>query len=507
MKKTGTVYLVGAGPGNPDLITLRGKEIIEQADVLIYDALIPAECLAWAPAGCKKIYAGKRASNHAMSQADMNELLVSEARQAQTVVRLKGGDPYVFGRGAEEAETLHQAGISFEVIPGVTSAIAGPAYAGIPVTHRKHCTRFTVFTGHEDSSKKSSTLDLEGIAKTSGTKVILMGMTALKSIMDGLLEHGQSPKTPAAAIQWATTGRQRTITATVGTLATQVAKAKLSAPAVIVIGDVVNERPSLNWFEELPLFGKRIVVTRTREQAGELSKKLRRLGADVIELPTIKIEAPTDKRGFAELVVDAHRYEWLIFTSPNGVERFFTAFFSVYNDIRSLGGARIAAIGPGTAAKLKSYSLGVDLMPKEAVAEGLVKAFKDSQKEFGSIEHRMMLWIRSENSRDVISKELSAMQVILDECIAYKTVPDTGDSSGAQALLREHGADIITFTSSSTAENFFKLGLDLPKGCLAASIGPVTTRTLEGLGCKPGITAKQHDIDGLVAAIVKAVGK
>lgn len=505
MKKKGIVYLVGAGPGNPDLITVRGKELIESADVIIYDALISNELLAWAPKECKKIYAGKRSSAHSMPQEEMNALLAQEAGKGLKVVRLKGGDPYVFGRGGEEAEFLHKAATPFEVIPGITSAIAGPAYAGIPVTHRKHCTQFTVFTGHENPGKKQSTLDIKGIANASGTKIILMGMSSLDGLMKDLQANGQTPTTPAAAIQWATTGRQKTVTATVSNLYEQVKKAGLGAPSVIVIGDVIKERNSLNWFEHLPLYGKRIVVTRTREQAGELSKRLRLLGADVVELPTISIENPTNKREFAELVVDAHSYEWLIFSSPNGVERFFTAFFAVYSDIRSLGGARIAAIGPGTAAKLKKYGLGVDIMPEKSVAESLVQAFKASQEQFGSIEHRTMLWIRAENSRDVIARELTAMQAIVDECIAYRTAPDTQDTAGAQELLKSEGADIITFTSSSTVENFFKLGLEWPKNCVAASIGPVTSATLNAHGLKPAITAKKYDIDGLVDAIVKAV--
>ncbi len=505
--KNGTVYLVGAGPGDPGLMTVKGKTLIESADVLVYDALICSDIPAWARPGCECIYVGKRSSNHAMPQDEINQLLVSKAREGKNIVRLKGGDPMVFGRGGEEAAVLNQEGIPFEIVPGITSAIAGPAYAGIPVTHRKHCTQFTVFTGHESPDKKESSLDIEGIAKANGTKIILMGMSRLGEIMKSLVAHGQDADTPAAAIQWATTGRQKTVAGTVKTLDKLVQKAGLSSPAVIVIGDVVQERNSLNWFEELPLFGKRIVVTRTREQAGVLSGKLRSLGADVIELPTIRITDPTDIRTFATTVVDAHTYEWLIFSSPNGVERFFKAFFAAFNDIRSIGGARIAAIGPGTAAKLKEYGLAVDLMPQKSVAESLVKAFKDSRDEFGSIEHRTILWVHAEGARDVIAKGLSDMLAIVDECIAYNTVPETEDIAGAQELLRNEGADIITFTSSSTAENFFKLGLPWPDKCKAASIGPVTTKTLTELGHAPAIKATQYDIDGLVAAIVKSAGK
>lgn len=505
--KNGTVYLVGAGPGDPGLMTVKGKELIEAADVLVYDALICPDIPTWAPSGCERIYVGKRSSNHALPQNEINRLLVRKAQEGKNVVRLKGGDPMVFGRGGEEAEALQQEGIPFEIVPGITSAIAGPAYAGIPVTHRKHCTQFTVFTGHESPDKRESILDLEGIAKASGTKIILMGMSRLGEIMKGLIACGQNADTPAAAIQWATTGRQKTVAGSVKTLDQLVRKAGLSSPAVIVIGDVVQERASINWFEKLPLFGKRIVVTRTRKQAGGLSKKLRSLGADVIELPTIRITDPTDIRSFAETVVDAHSYEWLIFSSPNGVERFFKAFFAAFNDIRHIGGARIAAIGPGTAAKLKEYGLAVDLMPQKSVAESLVKAFKDARPEIGGIEHRTILWIHAEGARNVIATGLADMQAIVDECIAYKTVAETDDIQGAQERLRRDGAGIITFTSSSTAENFFKLDLPWPDKCKAASIGPVTTKALTELGHAPSIKASQYDIDGLVAAIVKAVGK
>lgn len=503
----GIVYLLGAGPGDPGLMTVRGRELVEAAEVLVYDALSSAELLNWAPAACERIFVGKRASRHALPQEEINALLVKLGRAGKKVVRLKGGDPYVFGRGGEEADALHEAGVPFEVIPGITSAIAGPAYAGIPVTHRKYCTQFTVFTGHEDVNKKESSLDLKGIAGAQGTKIMLMGMQKLADVCEALTGYGQEPSTPAAAIQWATTGIQRTVTGTVWTLPAKVQKAGLGAPAVVVIGDVVKERDSLDWFEKLPLFGKRIVVTRTRAQAGELSVRLRRLGAEVLEMPTIRMAPPSNKREFAEGVVHAHTYDWLVFSSPNGVERFFQAFFAVYQDIRSIGGARIAAIGPGTEAKLREYGLAVDIMPKKFVAEGLVKAFKDAREEIGTIEHSTFLWVRGEEARRVIYDGLTALGAIVDECIAYKTEAETEDVAGAQAAFRERGADIVTFTSSSTAENFFKLGLPWPDGCKAASIGPVTTATLKELGRAPSITAKTHDINGLVEAIVKAAGK
>lgn len=499
----GTVYLVGGGPGDPGLMTLKGRGLIAQADCLVYDALAAPAMLAWTKPGCEKIYVGKRAGNHALPQDEINALLVKCASKYGCTVRLKGGDPYVFGRGGEEAMALHAAGVSFEVVPGISSAIAGPACAGIPVTHRDCCTQFTVFTGHEGAHKAESTLDIAGIAAAEGTKVMLMGMSRLRETMNALVEAGQGADVPAAAVQWAATGRQKSVTATVGTLADAVENAGISSPAVVVIGEVVALAPKLDWRSKLPLFGKRVVVTRTREQASELSSKLEQLGADVIELPTIRIADPTDKRDFAEAVVDAPHYDWLIFSSPNGVRRFFQAFFAVYEDIREIGGARIAAVGPGTAAELKKYGLMVDVMPQKAVAEELIAEFDRKGDEFGGVANVTMLWVHGEQARRVIYDELMKRQAIVDECLAYNTVPETEDVGGAQTRLREEGADIITFTSSSTVRHFMALNLPLPQGCRIASIGPVTTATLAEFGLKPDIEAEMHTIPSLVEAVQK----
>lgn len=504
--KTGTVYLVGAGPGDPGLMTVRGRQLLEQADCVVYDALSSGALLAWTKPDCEKIYVGKRAGKHAMPQASINELLISCARQYACTVRLKGGDPYVFGRGGEEAGDLQAAGVPFQVVPGISSAIAGPAYAGIPVTHRSHCTQFTVFTGHEDASKQESTLDIPGIAAAHGTKVMLMGMSRLRQTMEALMAAGQDGDIPAAAVQWAATPRQRSVTATVATLADAVEKAGLASPAVVVIGEVVSEAPRLDWYSKLPLAGKRIVVTRTREQASELSSRLVELGADVMELPTIRITDPTDRRDFAQAVVDCPHYDWLIFSSPNGVKRFFRAFFAVYEDIRELGGARIAAVGPGTAAELKKVGLMVDVMPKKAVAEELIAEFDRKGDEFGGVANVTMLWVHSEKGRDVIYKELMKRQAIVDECIAYNTVPETEDPCGARARLTEEGADVITFTSSSTVRNFMVLQIPIPEGCRIASIGPVTTATLKEYGLVPDAEALTHDIPSLVQAICSLAG-
>lgn len=501
-KVKGKVYLIGAGPGDPGLMTLRGRDVIAQADCLVYDALAAPVMLSWVKPGCEKIYVGKRAGNHAMPQAEINKLLVECASKYGCTVRLKGGDPYVFGRGGEEALALVSAKVPYEVVPGVSSAIAGPASAGIPVTHRDCCTQFTVFTGHEGADKQEPTLDIAGIAAAKGTKVMLMGMGNLRQTLSSLIAAGQGGDVPAAAIQWAATGRQKSVVATVGSLADAVEKAGVSSPAVVVIGEVVALSSQLDWRSKLPLVGQRIVVTRTREQASELCAQLAEMGADVLELPTIRISDPTDKRDFAEAVVDAPHYDWLIFSSPNGVRRFFQAFFAVYEDIREIGGARIAAVGPGTAAELKKFGLMVDIMPQKAVAEELIAEFDRKGDEFGGVANVTMLWVHGEQARRVIYDELMKRQAIVDECLAYNTVPETEDETGAQERFRTEGADIITFTSSSTVRHFMDMKLSIPEGCRIVSIGPVTTATLAEYGLKPDAEAQLHTIPSMLEAIV-----
>ena len=498
MSEYGICYLVGAGPGDVGLVTLKAKECIEKCDVLVYDALSSSELVGWTKKGCELIFAGKRASDHAIPQDQINALIVEKTLQGKIVTRLKGGDPMIFGRGGEEAAELAEAGVRFEIVPGISSTIAGPAYAGIPVTHRDHCSQLTIFTGHEDPTKGETSLDFEQLAKTPGTKVFVMGVSRLRGICEEFVKGGASSLTPIALTRWATTGKHQTVQGTLETIADIVEKANFKSPAVAVIGDVVKEREKINWFETRPLFGKRIVVTRTREQAGELSKQLSDLGADVLELPTIRIEHPLDKKGFAQMVADSHTYDWLVFTSPNGVEKFFDAFYATYQDARSLGGCRIAAIGPSTEAKIREYRFTVDLMPKKFVAEGLIEAFGNE-----SIEHLKILWVKAVETRDVLDHGLSALGAIVDSCLAYRTVPETEDPTGAAKLLREEGADMITFTSGSTVENFFAMGIPWPEDCVGACIGPVTAKTLRDHGREPAVEAKEHSIPGLVEAILE----
>jgi uroporphyrinogen III methyltransferase / synthase len=494
--KNGNVYLVGAGPGNLGLVTLRAKECVENADVIVYDHLANPDILGWARDDAEIIYSGKK-PGESRTQQEINSLLIDKAREGKHVVRLKGGDPFVFGRGAEEAEVIAEAGIPFEIVPGITSAIAGPAYAGIPMTHRAHNSHVTFFTGHEDPAKTESAIDYGALAKLGGTQVMLMGVERLGRVTSEMLKYGVRSDLPVALVRWATTGQQETLTGTLSNIAQKAMANGFEAPAVAVFGDVVSLRDNLNWFEKRPLLGKRIVVTRTRKQASVLSNKLRALGAHVIELPTIRIEPSTNLREFAELVQDAHIYDWIVFTSANGVEAFFDIFFKLYDDVREIGGVRIAAIGPATAQRVKDYHLHVDLQPEEFVAEAVVREFKKQ----GSIENVRILLVRAEKARDVLLKELSAAGAIVDEAFAYRTVPETRDTSGAQRQLAQDGADLITFTSSSTVENFFALGLPRPKGMRIASIGPITSKTVRDQGYDVDVEARRHDIDGLVQAI------
>jgi uroporphyrinogen III methyltransferase/synthase len=454
-KSAGKVYLVGAGPGDLGLVTLRAKECVEQADAIVYDHLANPEMLSWARDDVEIVYAGKQAGKHALKQDEINALLIAKGREGKQVVRLKGGDPFVFGRGAEEAKAIVEAGIAFEVVPGITSAIAGPAYAGIPVTNRAQNSHVTFFTGHEDPAKTQSSIDYAALAKLGGTQVMLMGVERIESIARQMMENGVRRDLPVALVRWATTSRQETLVGTLETIAKQAVGLGFEAPAVAVFGDVVSLRPNLNWYGKRPLSGKRIVVTRTRKQASELSNKLRALGAEIVELPTIRIEPPTDLREFAELVQYSHSYDWIVFTSPNGVEAFFEMFFKRYDDAREIVGVRIAAIGPATAQRVKDYHLHVDLQPEEFVAEAIVREFA---KE-GGVENLRILIARAEKARDVLPKQLSGLGAIVDEGFAYRTVPETRDATGARRRLLEEGTDLITFTNYSTVENFRALVL------------------------------------------------
>jgi uroporphyrinogen III methyltransferase / synthase len=496
----GMCSLVGAGPGDIGLVTLRAKETVQEADIIVYDYLCNPEMLGWARLDAEIIYAGKKAGAHTMRQDEINEFLVTKTREGNRVVRLKGGDPFVFGRGGEEAEALAEAGLKFEVVPGVSSAIAVPAYAGIPMTHRGLASSVTFFTGHEDPDKKSTSIDYQALIQGGGTLTMLMGMERLAGIVSQLLTHGASKNLPVALIRWGTTGRQKTLVSTLGLVVEDAMD--FEPPAIAVFGEVVGLRKKLNWFESRPLFGKRIVVTRTRKQAGALSKQLRFLGADVYELPTIRIVPPEDLWEFGELVRDAYQYDWLIFTSPNGVDAFFDMYYKLYSDARSIGNVKIAAIGPTTSQRIKDFRLAVDLQPKEYISESIIKGLQEQ----GSVENLKFLVANAAGARDILPKKLVELGAIVDRAIAYRTIPEPDDLTGSVARFREEGADLMTFTSSSTVENFLALDLPWPKTLKTASIGPITSDTMRKNGLRVDLEAKQHDMEGLVNSIRNGSG-
>ncbi len=505
MKPKGTVYLVGAGPGDPGLLTVRGAELLGRADVVVYDALVNPELLRLAPKSAEVIYGGKRAKDHSLSQDELNQLLIAKAREGKTVVRLKGGDPYVFGRGGEEAEQLAEARVPFEVVPGVSSFVAVPTYAGVPLTHRDFSSRLTLITGHEDPAKEDSRIDFPQLARTAGTKVIMMGTDRIGKIAETLVAEGMSPETPIALVRWGTTGRQQSIEGTLATIAEVANRTKIGPPTVAVIGEVVKLRSKLNWFEHRPLFGKRVVVTRSREQAPELVGRLVELGAEVLEVPTIKIEPPTERRDLVDALLSLNSYDWLVFTSANGVSTFFEYFFRQFHDLRDIGGCRIAAVGPATAKKIKELHLQVDLMPDEALASSIAESFA----RYESIENLKICLLRAEVANRELPAALEAIGAIVDDIACYKTVPETEDRSGAAASLLENGADWITFTSASTVEHFHarfelnRLVKQFPR-LKVASIGPETSKALAALGLEPTVQAGVHTTEGLLDAVLKA---
>jgi uroporphyrinogen III methyltransferase/synthase len=505
MKSKGTVYLVGAGPGDAGLLTLRGAELLRRADVVVYDALVNPELLQLAPKTAEIIYGGKRARSHSLPQEELNRLLISKAREGKTVVRLKGGDPYVFGRGGEEAEQLADAGLDFEVVPGVSSFVAVPNYAGVPLTHRDFASRLTLLTGHAEPGTEAASIDWPQVARTPGTKVIMMGTERIGQLAELLVQEGMAAETPIALVRWGTTGRQQSVSGTLGTIAQVASEAGIAPPTVAVIGEVVRLRAKLNWFERRPLFGRRVVVTRSRDQASELSSRLHELGAEVLSVPTIKLEAPTRREDLVDALLELNSYDWLVFTSPNGVSTFFEYFFRQFHDMRDLGGARIAAVGPGTARKLRELHLQVDLMPDEAIGAAVAEAFA----EFESIENLKICLLRAEVANPDLPAALEALGAIVDDVACYKTVPETDDPAGAGARLLDSGADWVLFTSGSTVEHFqarfdiAALQRNFPQLKLA-SIGPETSKALAALGLKATVEADVHTLDGLVSALVAA---
>ncbi|HVC32465.1 MAG TPA: uroporphyrinogen-III C-methyltransferase [Chloroflexota bacterium] len=495
----GRVYLVGSGPGDPGLLTLRGKACLERAEVVVYDRLIDPALLALAPARAECLFVGKEADHQLLRQEDINRILVDRAGAGKTVVRLKGGDPFVFGRGGEEAEALAAAGISFEVVPGVTSAVAVPAYAGIPLTHRDFASSFTVVTGHEDPEKPESRLDWQQLAAGAGTLVILMGLGNLEEIARELTAHGRPPTTPVAVIERGTRPSQRTVLATLADVAERARAAKLGSPATIVVGDVAALRDRLAWYDNRPLFGKRILITRTREQAGTLAALLAERGAIPVELPTIRIEPPADWGPVDHAIDELDRYAWAIFTSANGVRCFFERLEHRGLDVRTLKGVRLGAIGPATAAALAAWHLRVDFSPSTYVAEAIVEGMKQLD-----LAGQRVLLPRAQDVREVLATGLASLGALVDDVAVYQTRP-AGDADLARRLFEAGEVDVATLTSSSTVKNLVSLLGERAQQLLSrvtlASIGPITSQTARELGLTVQIEADEHSIPGLVAAL------
>jgi len=496
----GRVYLVGAGPGALDLVTLRARELIRRADVLVYDYLCNPEMLRWARAGVEIIYAGKSGAAHTLTQDEINALLIARAGAGKEVVRLKGGDPYVFGRGGEEAQALARAGVPFEVVPGVTSAIAAPAYAGIPVTHRDFASTVTFVTGHEDPTKAESGVDWRHLAQLRGMKIFLMGVERLREITRRLVAEGADPATPAALVRWGSTARQESLEGTLATVADLAEKRGFAAPAVTIVGDVVKLRSELNWFEALPLFGRRVVVTRTRRQAGALTKRLAQLGADVLEIPTIRIVPVALGEAERNKLADFPRhFDWLIFTSPNAVELFFAEYFKQNSDLRDLGPVKLAAVGPATAQKLNALHLRANLQPEVFTTEKLAECFsvKETASKRFCLPHGRL-------ADPLLTRHLREKGGFVEEWTLYDTEPEREDLTGARARYLREGAHGITFTSSSTAENWHALQLQPASGAprpKVVSIGPATSATLRKLGYVIAAEAPASTIDSLIATI------
>lgn len=503
MSGKGIVYLVGAGPGDPGLMTLKGIDCVRRADVLVYDRLAGEGILSYARSDAEMIYVGKGPDRHTLKQEDINALLVEKASEGRTVTRLKGGDPFVFGRGGEEAEALYEVGLSFEVVPGITSAIAVPAYAGIPVTHRGVSSSFSVITGNEDPEKEESDIDWEGLAKGSGTLIFLMGMGNIASIAAQLMKHGKPKETPAAVIRWGTRSNQRTLVATLENVAQKASEKGFTNPSVIVVGEVVSLRERLGWFEKKPLFGCRVLVTRSREQASVLSRAIEDLGGQAVEFPTIHIEDPIDIGPLDQAVAQAHNYRWIIFTSANGVVRFFNRLIKQNLDIRDLKGVRICAIGPKTREALEKYGIIVEYVPSEYRAEEIAAGLKGKIAPGDRI-----LLPRADIARKALAELLAGEGAQVEEVVAYRTITGGGNSEIISQMLENGEIDFVTFTSSSTVSNFSDmLGHNklqrLLEGVKVACIGPVTAETARKMGIQVDIEAKRYTIEGLVEAVLE----
>ena len=501
--KAGFVSLVGAGPGDPGLITVKGLECVRAADVVVYDRLVDRRILSHAGRDAEMIDVGKVPGDGGKRQSAINTLLVEKARQGGYVVRLKGGDPFVFGRGGEEAEVLRTEGIAFEVVPGVTSAIAAPAYAGIPLTHRGVASSFTVVTGSESPDKPNNGVDWEDLASTHGTLVALMGWESLPAIVRSLIRGGRPPETPAALVQWGTEPQQQTVVGTLANLVARAETANLSPPVVAIIGDVVGLRERLRWFDAGPLFGKRVLVTRTRAHAGALSAALANIGAQAIELPTIEIRPLDDYSELDDALRRAATYDWLIFTSVNAVQVCFERLATIGLDARAIGPAKIAAVGPATSAELRGLSITPDYIPESYLAEAVV----DGLRRTGVVGASVLL-PRADIAHADLVEGLETAGAKVDGVAAYHTARPN-DSAGRLRQILKDGIDVATFTSSSTVTNLVDIlegDVSALSGATIACIGPVTESTARNLGLNVDIVAEEHTVAGIVDSLEKHFG-
>jgi uroporphyrinogen III methyltransferase/synthase len=498
----GKVFLVGAGPGDLELMTVKGAKLLAEADCVVHDTLANPAFLTQVGPETEIIFAGKKPQSHTMSQELLNKLLIEKAREGKSVVRLKGGDPYIFGRGGEEALALHEAGIPFETVPGISAVSAVPAYAGIPLTHRHLSSSFSVFTGRSKPEPGSPAYPWETIARTPGTKVLLMCVEQLEHITTELIAHGLPQDTPAAMISWGTYGRQRSVSGKLKALTSIALEAGISSPSIVVIGEVVKLREPLNWFERKPLFSRRVVVTRPPSKEDKLQRCLTDLGAEILSIPVIRTEPPTRSRELVECILGIGEYDWIVFTSARGVDAYFSAFFKAFEDIRSMGNMRIAAVGPATAERIRALHLVVDAMPASFRADQIIHAIQEHE----SVENLRILLARAEVANDTLPRDLEKKSAIVDDVACYRTVPTLEDPHGIGQQLQNEGADWLTFASGSAVEGFHER-FDLPDlletypQLKIASIGPETTKALETLSVSPTVEASRHDGEGMVHAI------
>jgi uroporphyrinogen III methyltransferase/synthase len=499
----GKVYLIGAGPGDPGLITVKGLECVKKADVIIYDYLANERLLEHRRPDAELIYVGKQGGRHTLPQDEINSLIVKRAKEGKIVARLKGGDPFIFGRGGEEAEELADDGIPFEIVPGVTAATAVPTYAGIPLTHRDHTASVAFVTGHEDPTKEESKVHWDRIATGIGTLVFFMGMKNLQNIVDNLVSHGRSAETPVALIQWGTRTDQRVVTGTLKDIVPKVKEAKLGPPAIIVVGEVVRLREKLNWYESKPLFGKRVIVTRSRDQASVFAEMLIDRGATTIEFPTIDVVPPASWDELDSAITAIENYNWIIFTSANAVKFFMERLRSLGKDLRMLKGVNICTVGPKTAEALEAFGLRADLIPAEFKAEGVLAAL-------GGVNVKGLKFLipRAKVAREIIPDSLRELGADVTVATAYENVKPMADMDRVKKLFEEKRISVVTFTSSSTVHNFVEiLGQKeykaLINGVTVACIGPVTARTAEEYGMKIDIMPKEYTIPAFVDAMVE----